>query len=127
MITHQSVNQWLQDYIAAWKSYNPQAIGALFSQDAVYRYNPYDAGMRGRDQIVAGWLNDRDEANTYSAEYEVLAVDGNTAVTQGRSLYYGADGKTVKRQFDNIFVLKFDDQGRCTDFCEWWMVPRGQS
>ena len=88
MLTQEHVNQWLRDYIAAWKSHDPQAIGALFSQDAVYRYNPYDAGMRGRDQIVDGWLENRDEPNTYSAEYAALAVDGNTAVTQGHSLYY---------------------------------------
>jgi ketosteroid isomerase-like protein len=121
------VNQWLQDYVAAWKSYDPKAIGALFSQDAVYRYNPYDAGFRGREEIVADWIENRDKPGTYSAGYTPIAVDGNTAVTQGRSLYYEADGKTIKRQYDNIFVLKFDDEGRCTDFCEWWMVPRDPS
>ncbi len=124
MIDHQSVSQWLQDYVAAWKSYDPQAIAALFSEDAVYRYNPYDEGVRGRDAIVANWLDNRDAPNTYAAEYRPLALEGNTAVTHGRSYYYEADGKTLKRQFDNIFVLRFDDQGRCADFCEWFMQPR---
>ena len=126
MVSQQSVAQWLKDYVSAWKSYDPQAITALFSADAVYRYNPYDDGIRGRDQIVADWIENRDQPNTYSAEYAPVAVYGNTAVTQGRSLYYEADGKTIKRQYDNIFVLKFNNEGRCTDFCEWWMVPRGQ-
>jgi len=126
MMSQQSVTQWLQDYVAAWKSYDPQAIAALFNQDAVYRYNPYDDGVRGRDEIVSAWIDNRDEPNTYSAEYAPIAVDGNTAVSRGHSYYYEADGKTLKRQYDNIFVLKFDDQGRCADFCEWFMQPRGQ-
>ncbi len=125
MIDHQSVTKWLQDYVAAWKSYDPQAIGALFSQDAAYRYSPFDEPVRGRDGIVASWLENRDAPNTYSAEYRPIAVDGNTAVANGRSLYYEADGSTLKRQFDNIFVLRFDAEGRCADFCEWFAQPRG--
>lgn len=126
MIDRQHVQKWLDDYVVAWKSYDPAAIGALFSEDAGYRYNPYDEPVRGRDAIVANWLEDRDAPNTYSAQYQPVAVEGNTAVAQGRSLYFEADGKTVLREFDNIFVLGFDDEGRCEDFCEWYMQPRGQ-
>jgi ketosteroid isomerase-like protein len=126
MIDNNTVTKWLQDYVAAWKSYDPAAIGALFSEDARYRYNPYDEPLRGREAIVASWLEGRDTPNTYDAEYKPIAINGNTAVTQGRTLYYKPDGKTLDRQFDNIFVLEFDDAGRCTDFCEWYMEPRGQ-
>lgn len=124
MIDHQGVTQWLEDYVRAWQSYDPAAIGALFSEEATYRYNPYDEPVRGREAIVASWLEDRDEPNTYAAEYKPLAVDGDIAVANGRSLYYEADGATLKKQYDNIFVMRFDEQGRCVDFCEWFMEPR---
>jgi ketosteroid isomerase-like protein len=124
MINRQSVTKWLEDYVAAWKSYDSQAIGALFSADATYRYNPYDEPVTGREAIVANWLENRDAPNTYTAQYSPLAVDGSTAVAHGRSLYFEADGKTLIRQFDNIFVLRFDDEGRCAEFCEWFMQPR---
>jgi ketosteroid isomerase-like protein len=124
MIRRDSVTRWLQDYVAAWKSYDPQAIGALFSDNATYRYNPYDEPLRGREAIVANWLENRDAPNTYAAEYRPVAVEGNTAVANGRTMYYEADGKTFKRQYDNIFVVQFDDEERCTDFCEWFMQPR---
>jgi hypothetical protein len=126
MMTHDKVTKWLQDYVSAWKSYDPQAIGALFSEAATYRYNPYDEPLRGREAIVANWLEYRDELNTYTAEYKPVVVEGNTAVANGRTLYYEADGQTLTRQFDNIFVLRFDEEGRCTDFCEWYIPPRTQ-
>jgi hypothetical protein len=56
----------------------------------------------------------------------VVAVDGNVAVAQGRTQYFQADGKTIRREFDNIFVMRFDDKGQCYEFCEWFMEPRGQ-
>ncbi len=127
MIDRASVAQWLKDYVSAWKSYDPVAVGALFSENAGYRYNPYDEPIRGRDAIVEAWTNPkyRDEPGSFEADYQPLAVDGSTAVAHGRTNYFEADGKTIQRQFDNIFVLQFDDDGRCVDFCEWFMQPRG--
>jgi ketosteroid isomerase-like protein len=129
MITRESVNQWLQDYVSAWKSYDKEAIGALFSENATYQYNPYDEGddvLRGRDVIIANWLENADAPNSWQAAYKVVAVDGNVAVAQGRTQYFQADGKTIRREFDNIFVMRFDDKGQCYEFCEWFMEPRGQ-
>jgi hypothetical protein len=126
MIDTQSVQKWLDDYVSAWKSYDPAAIGALFSEDAKYRYNPYDEPVTGWEAIVANWLENRDTPDTYSGDYKVVAVNGNTAVSNGHTHYYQADGKTLERQYNNIFMLKFDDAGRCQDFCEWYMAPRGQ-
>jgi hypothetical protein len=124
MIDEHSVAQWLQNYVNAWKSYNPDEIGALFSEDACYRYNPFDEPLRGRRAIVADWLDNPDAPNTFAAEYHPVAIQGNTAVSNGRSSYFEPDGKTLKKQFDNIFVMHFDEDGRCTDFCEWFMQPR---
>ena len=126
MIDKQTVDKWLQDYVSAWKTYEPEAIRALFTEDAGYRFNPYDDPVKGREEIVANWLEEKDKPNTYDAEYKAIAVDGNTGVAQGRTLYYKDDSKTLEREFDNIFVLQFADDGRCADFCEWYMQPRGQ-
>ena len=127
MIDHASVAAWLDKYIQAWKSYDPQAIGALFAEDATYLYNPFDEEpLRGREVIVADWLVNPDAPGTFEAYYKPIAVDGSTAVTQGRSTYYEADDKTLRRAFDNIFVLRFDDQGRCIEFREWFMQTRRQ-
>src|SRR5262245_29887993 len=125
MINHAHIANWLADYVSAWKSYDPTAIGALFSSDAAYRYHPYDEPIRGREAIVANWLENRDKPNTYTAEYKPIAVDGDTAVSQGHTQYFSDDGKTLQREFHNLFVMHFDDEGRCIDFCEWYMQSKG--
>jgi hypothetical protein len=33
--------RWLNAYMRAWKTYEPAAIGKLFSTDAEYRYHPW--------------------------------------------------------------------------------------
>ena len=115
----------MSNYVEAWKSYDPDAIGALFSEDARYYYSPYSDPLQGRTAIVADWLKNRDKAGSYTAEYKMLATHGNLVVTNGRSTYFEEDGKTVRREYDNIFVIEFDEMGRCNFFKEWYMKKPG--
>ena len=45
-MTRDDVPRWLDRYVEAWRSYDPDAIRALFSADAEYRYHPWDAPAR---------------------------------------------------------------------------------
>lgn len=58
-IDRKYVQAWLERYIAAWKTYESQAIGDLFSVEAEYAYNPFDAPLQGREAIVKSWLSPR--------------------------------------------------------------------
>ena len=87
---------------------------------------------------MASWLgedepdgaSERDADGTYDATYRTVAVDGDTAVATGHSVYRTTPGGPVERVFDNCFVMRFDDTGpgpggaqglRCRDFTEWFM------
>lgn len=114
---------WLDRYVAAWKSYDPAAIADLFSEDAEYRYHPRDEPVKGREAIVASWLEARDDPGTYDAKYEPLAIDGDIYVASGWSRYFGADGK-LGDEYSNVYVCRFDEAGRCREFTEWWIRSR---
>lgn len=122
------IDRWLEAYIAAWKSYDPNAIGALFSEDVEYRYHPYDEPVHGRDAVVEAWLGEsdhegassRDAEGTYDASYRAVAVDGNVAVATGESLYSEEPGGPVVQAWDNCFVMRFDAGGRCREFTEYF-------
>lgn len=116
-----TVQRWLDAYVHAWQTYDPAEVGALFTEDAVYHYDPFGEPVRGCEAIVASWLENRDAAGTYQAHYQPLAVDGDVAITNGRSRYFEADGTTPKDEYDNIFLLRFAADGRCSEFREWYM------
>jgi hypothetical protein len=122
-VDKQAFQGWLDRYVEAWKSYDPQQIGDLFSEDATYRFHPQDEPERGRADIVTAWLHDPDEKGTYDAHYEPLAIDGDVCVAQGWSRYFNADGST-RDEYMNIYVCRFDDAGRCTEFIEYWIQNR---
>ena len=118
------VAAWLDAYVRAWESYDPEAIGALFSEDATYAYHPWDEPVRGREAIVANWLENRDAPGVYEGRYEPLLMGEDGGVAWGRSLYYAdAARSTLEREYHNLFVVRFDEAGRCREFREWYM-PR---
>jgi ketosteroid isomerase-like protein len=124
-----AVDRWLQAYVEAWKSYDRDQIGALFAEDVTYRYHPYDNPIVGREAVVESWLGEgehagastRDEEGTYDAEYHAVAVDGDSAVATGSSSYRASPGGPVEKVFDNCFVMRFDADGRCAEFTEWYI------
>ena len=114
-----AVRQWLAGYVDAWESNDPERIRALFTEDAVYQPTPYAEPIRGREAIVQDWLANPDEPGTWRASYEPIVVQGDTAVTQGHSTYFATDD-APEREWANVFVLKFDEQGRCREYREWY-------
>ena len=117
----QAVAAWLDSYSQAWRTYDPEQIGALFSEEAVYFYNPFDEPVRGREAIVASWLEERDEAGTYEGRYRPVLVAGDVAVARGYSRYLDTNG-TLAEEYDNLFLLRFDADGRCATYREWYMA-----
>ncbi|HLX55514.1 MAG TPA: nuclear transport factor 2 family protein [Ktedonobacteraceae bacterium] len=125
MLERATVQHWLDAYVLAWKTYDPQAIGELFSENAHYAYEPFSEPIHGRATIVASWLDITDTPGTYDGHYEPIMIEGDCAIASGRSLYFEQDGTTFKAEYSNIFMLRFDADGRCTEFREWYM-PRSR-
>ncbi len=121
MLDRARVAAWLDAYVHAWKTCSPQAIGNLFSENATYFYDPFSEPLRGRVAIVASWLEQPDTPGTYDGHYEPIIIEGDRAVANGRSRYFEQDGTTLKAEWNNLFLLRFDEAGRCTEFREWYM------
>jgi len=119
---------WLDRYVAAWLSYDAMDIAALFAEDVSYRYHPYDEPITGREAVVGSWLGEgdlngastRDAPGTYAAQYEPVAVDGDVVVATGISSYRERPEGPVVRTYHNCFVMRFDSDGNCREFTEYY-------
>lgn len=130
-ITHETVQGWLDAYAHAWETYDGDDVRALFSDDAEYRWHPFDDPEKGRETIVEAWLNpdgnasSRDVPGTYKADLHPFAVDGNRAVAVGTCTYWTDTSRSkVDRIYFNNWLLEFDDDGKCSSFTEYYMAPR---
>ena len=114
------VQRWLDAYIAAWRSYDRDAITALFSPDVDYRPNPYAKPLRGPQAVAQAWIEENDPPDTWSADYRAVAVNGDLGVGRGVTRYRARDGRP-EREYANVFLVRFDPEGRCREYVEWFV------
>ncbi|WP_332759362.1 nuclear transport factor 2 family protein [Pseudarthrobacter sp.] len=112
-----AVRSWMEKYIAAWTSNDPEDIRALFTEEAVYATRPHDPdAWRGREQIVDRWLEARDDPGNWTFDWTLLGADSGLAFVQGFTDYLG-DGPS----YDNLWVIRLEPDGRASEFTEWFM------
>jgi ketosteroid isomerase-like protein len=110
------VGDWIAAYVRAWNSNDPDDIGALFTDDATYRTEPFSEPWRGRAEIVERWLERKDEPGNSEFAWKPLVVAGDLAVVEGTTRY-----REPADTYSNLWVLQLDADGRCREFTEWWM------
>jgi uncharacterized protein (TIGR02246 family) len=113
------VRQWVEGYVKAWNSNDPEDIGALFTDDAAYFTEPYAEPWRGREEIIRGWLEIKDEPGQADFRYQVLVTGGDLGVVKGETLYKDEP----RRKYSNLWEIRLNADGRAKEFIEWWMRP----
>ncbi|MFN2483700.1 MAG: nuclear transport factor 2 family protein [Candidatus Limnocylindria bacterium] len=120
-----TLKDWLDRYIAVWRSNDAETIGSLFADGVTYRYNPFDDPLTGRDTVVRSWLENPDPPDSWTMSCDPLAVNGNLAV--GRCLTVYAPTETrPETAYSNIFLVRLTGDGRAREFTEWWMKRRDE-
>ena len=115
------VERWMDGYVRAWTSNDPADVGGLFTDDATYRTEPSAHPWIGREQIVKEWLDGRDDPGTWEFRFEPMALAGSIAFVRGWTTYTDEDPHRV---YDNLWVIQLADDGRASDFTEWYVKHR---
>jgi ketosteroid isomerase-like protein len=126
-MTHPDVQAWLDRYLAAWRANERAPIETLFTDDVTYRFRPYAGypAAEGIDAVVEAWLGENaDEPGTWEAHYEPFAVEDDRAVAIGWSRYVFS-GSEPEKTYHNAFLLRFAEDGRCSEFTEYYMLEDG--
>lgn len=72
--------------------------------------------MSGLEAIRRMWDRDRDSAyEVFTFAAEIVVVDGPVAVVRAEVRY----GDPVHQEYRDLWVLRLEPDGRCSDFEEW--------
>jgi uncharacterized protein (TIGR02246 family) len=113
------VRRWIDGYVKAWNSNDPNDIRDLFTEDAEYSTEPYKPSWRGSDAIVKGWLDHQDKPGETTFVWEPLQLTDDLAIITGTTTY-------PDLTYSNLWIIRLAEDGRCQSFAEWWMEhPKG--
>ena len=119
----QDVQNWLDEYGRAWIDSDPDRVVALFSETATYRETPFDAPMRGRQEIREYWQDAADAQEDVEFASQVWAVGNDTAVAGWQARFTRTDSSGARVELDGTFRLVFSNEPgalQCTILEEWW-------
>jgi hypothetical protein len=121
----QGVARWVAGYERAWRSPGVESLAELFTGNAVYLQGPYRTTVTGLEPIGRMWERERDgPEEPFTMAFDIVAVDGDAAVVRVEVRY---QAPTV-REFRDLWVIRFAEDGRCRSFEEWPFSPgRGPS
>lgn len=119
-MTTGDTQRWIEAYLSAWRSNDPDEIRALFAEEARYYTAPYRPPWVGHQAILDGWVERKDPPDSWSFEYRVVAEEDGTGVVEGITRYL-PDGDV----YSNLWLVDLDVDGRCPRFVEYFMlVPK---
>ena len=111
---------WVARYERAWRTAGTADLSELFTDDAVYRADPYAEPLHGLAAIARFWDAERNGPDeVFSLTAEVLAAQGDRAVVRLAVVY----GDPPTSEYRDLWVLTFDDTGRARAFEEWPFFP----
>jgi ketosteroid isomerase-like protein len=114
------VSRWLAGYEAAWRSLGTASLAGLFTADASYLQSPYELPVTGLGAIARMWDAEREGADeVFTLATDILAVDGPVAVVRAEVRY----GNPLRQEYRDLWVIRLDDDGRCSWFEEWPYWP----
>ena len=115
------VSRWLAGYEAAWRSPGTAGLADLFTTDASYLPSPYEPPVTGLDAITRMWDAEREGPDeVFTLATDILAVDGPVAVVRAEVRY----GDPLRQEYRDLWVIRLDDDARCSWFEEWPYWPR---
>lgn len=112
--------RWVERYITAWNSNDPEDIADLFVEDGSYLTEPFAAPWVGRERIVQGWLDAKDEPGDTEFDYEILVATDDLGIVKGTTRY-----KSKGTKYHNLWEIRLAADDRATEFVEWWMEVKG--
>jgi ketosteroid isomerase-like protein len=120
-LTTAALEAWLARYGEAWETRDADKAAALFTPEATYHEMPFDAPLEGAAKIREYWARVTADQRDIDFSSKPIVIDDDTGVAEWSATFRTAStGATI--ELNGVFVLQFDDAGRCTSLREWWHV-----
>ncbi|MGH2843077.1 MAG: nuclear transport factor 2 family protein [Solirubrobacteraceae bacterium] len=116
-----NVQEWVDGYGQAWRELDADAAAALFTEDAVYRDQPFQSPYVGLAGVREYWTN------VTSTQSDVTVRMGDPVVSTDRRRAAVEWWVTMKNSGEpisltGILVLRFAGDGRCEELREAWHI-----
>jgi hypothetical protein len=114
---------WLERYRVAWIDRDADAAARLFTEDAVYREQPFQEAFVGRAAIRDYWSRVTASQTRVELRYGRAIVDGRRLAVEWWANLETTGGPIT---LAGEFLLLFADSGECRELREYWLLTQAR-
>ena len=118
-LTEEKFESWLREYGAAWQARDAEQFSALFEDDALYYWTPFEDPKKGKTEIAAAFSAAVERQLDIDFGARLLYVTAQLGAAHW-SCAFTREGSGQRVHLDGIFVLQFGESGKALSFREWW-------
>jgi hypothetical protein len=123
MVTPMRFREWLERYGRAWRERDAEDIGEIFTENAVYRSQPFREPHVGTEAIREYWRRATADQAEIDLRFGTPIVAGRRAAVEWwAQIRTGGEEITLP----GILYLRFAADGRCEELREAWHVQEGR-
>ena len=116
------VEDWARRYARAWEDADDVAAGALFTDEATYRSDPFHEPHKGREAIRAYWREVTASQSSVRVSMGRPVVEGRRAVVEW---WTEMDNDGTPVTLPGALILDFDETGHCQALREYFNLEVG--
>ena len=120
MVTIETTDRWMRRLRAAWIAGDVEAALGLFQKTERYYERPFQPGTTQAE--IRRYWEDIVSLSEISLEYEVMAVNGPTAIVHWVNRFRSPSSPL--NHLDGVFAITFDDELNCIEFRQWWFMAK---
>jgi SnoaL-like domain len=119
-----TVAEWIAGYGRAWEEKDADGVAALFTEDAIYRDEPFGEPHHGHDGVRAYWTG-------VTSTQEGARVRFGTPAVGGDGRHVAVEFWVTMKNFGTevtltgILFLRLAADGRCEELREAWHFTEG--
>ncbi len=114
---------WLERYRLAWIERDADAASRLFTEDATYREQPFQAPFVGRPAIRDYWERVTASQTQVELRYGHAIVNGRRLAVEWWANLQTTGGPIT---LAGEFLLLFAEMGECRELREYWVLTQAR-
>ena len=112
--------RWADAYKRAWEAHEPDAAGALYRRDCVFRSAPF----RDAEDPLAYVRRVYEEARAVDVHFGEPVEEGDRATVEWWATLVSNDG--AEQVIAGCSMLRFDDEGLVAESRDYWHMEPGR-
>ena len=111
--------EWFESYKRAWENHDSQAATSMFTPDAEYRAEPFEASLVGEKAIRHYWDEVANTQRDVKVTFDLLSAKPGVGIVRWWAGFIRVpSGEKV--ELEGVAEFFLNSEGKCTRFLEWW-------